>query len=388
MKSYYAVVYLLLLMAVLGVVSAQGASRLEVIKARGTFRCGVRADSLVGFSEFEAGALKEGTDSSPATFDPSPHGFFIDFCRAVAIAILGPNPQIDYIPLATISDVRRALNEDLVDLVARSTTLTLERDTAWEAAYSPIIFYDTQDVVVWNTQEDIETFSDLSGRRVCVIGSGADNSLTRLMTDYGLNTANVEGVETADEGYEALESGSCEAFTSDRHILIAKALALGIREQVTLLNISIEDSNENLVPMAEVPLALLMSQEDQKYVDVVRWVVYGLITAERYGVSQQTVSQLANSNDIHIRRLLGDEVCSVNMACEAPLSEGLGLDNPHFMVDILTEVGHYGDIYTRNLGSLEDFKERGRNSLAFIPSLQSSNPETNQGGKLFAPPFQ
>jgi general L-amino acid transport system substrate-binding protein len=54
----------------------------------------------------------------------------------------------------------------------------------------------------------------------------------------------------------------------------------------------------------------------------------------------------------------------------------MGLPND-FMVQVITQVGNYGEIFDRNLGAGSQFElERGQNAL------------WTEGGLMYAPPFR
>src|SRR5207248_361019 len=70
-------------------------------------------DRLRGFSEQDAAGRWQGFD--------------VDFCKAVAAAVFGDAGKVDYVPLPTL-DRFQALIGKRIDLLARSSTLTMSRD--------------------------------------------------------------------------------------------------------------------------------------------------------------------------------------------------------------------------------------------------------------------
>jgi general L-amino acid transport system substrate-binding protein len=92
--------------------------------------------------------------------------------------------------------------------------------------------------------------------------------------------------------------------------------------------------------MSKEPLAPAVLQGDAQWRDILTWVVYGLMNAEEYGITQANVQEQLASENPNIRRLLG---------VEGELGAGLALEND-FMVDVITAVGNYGEIYDRHLG--------------------------------------
>jgi general L-amino acid transport system substrate-binding protein len=119
--------------------------------------------------------------------------------------------------------------------------------------------------------------------------------------------------------------------------------------------------------MSKEPLAGAVFQGDPVWADAVRWVVNGLIQAEESGVTSAERHRDDGERRPDIKRLLG---------VEGEMGAKLGLPND-FMVQVITQVGNYGEIYDRNLGPDTPFNlPRGLNALY------------TQGGILYAPPFR
>ena len=103
-----------------------------------------------------------------------------------------------------------------------------------------------------------------------------------------------------------------------------------------------------------------------------RWVVFGLITAEEMGITQAnvnaTLEKATDNPDLtRIRRFLG---------VEGDLGSKLGLPDD-FMVQVIRTTGNYGEIYNRHLGP-----------DSVVPIPRGLNNLSSQGGVLTAPPFQ
>jgi general L-amino acid transport system substrate-binding protein len=119
--------------------------------------------------------------------------------------------------------------------------------------------------------------------------------------------------------------------------------------------------------LSKEPLGPAVLQSDAQWADVVRWVVYGTIQAEEFGITSDNVDEFLTSDDPAVRRFVG---------LEEGLGEGLGLAND-FMVTVIRAVGNYGQIYDRNLGPDTPLDlARGQNAL------------WTEGGLLYAPPFR
>jgi general L-amino acid transport system substrate-binding protein len=122
--------------------------------------------------------------------------------------------------------------------------------------------------------------------------------------------------------------------------------------------------------MSKEPLGPVWAQGDQQWGDLVRWVVNGVIIAEELGVTQANVAETAagTPDNPEVSRLLG---------IEGQFGSLLGLD-ADFMVNVISAVGNYGEIYERNLGPA------GTN----IPREGTLNASWKQGGLLYAPPWR
>ncbi len=312
--------------------------RLALVQERGMLICGING-SLPGFSFLDA-ATGETT------------GFDADFCRAVAAAVLGDPTLVEFRPLS--GDARGpALQSQEIDVLIRNTTWTVTRDTDW-GLFAPTTFYDGQGMMVRGA-DGIESLADLEGATICVL-TGTTNEL---------NLADAFGAEVIDftplpfgeteQVYSAYDEGSCDAVTSDRSQLLAQRTTLSSPNDHVILD----------VVMSKEPLGPVVPHGDEAWFNVVKWVVFATIEAEERGITQDNVADKVGSDNPVIARLLG---------AEGDL--GLRLE-PDWVVDVISAVGNYGEIYERNLGPDTAFDlDRGPNSL------------WTDGGLLYAPPYR
>ena len=120
--------------------------------------------------------------------------------------------------------------------------------------------------------------------------------------------------------------------------------------------------------MSKEPLGPVTRDGDSEWFDIVEWVSLGMIAAEENGVSSANVAAEAGSpSNAEIGRLLG---------VDFNIGEQLGLENNAFMVDVLTQVGNYGEAYDRTVGAIG------------IPRDGSLNALWTNGGLLYAPPVR
>jgi general L-amino acid transport system substrate-binding protein len=125
---------------------------LNSVKARGQLRWGVSED-IPGFSEQDA--------------DGRWRGFDVDFCRAVAAAVLGDADKVEFVPLST-STRFPALQTRRIDLLLNNTTWTLTREVVLKVQFPGILFYDAQGFMV-PAAAGIKTVADLKGATVCIV---------------------------------------------------------------------------------------------------------------------------------------------------------------------------------------------------------------------------
>jgi general L-amino acid transport system substrate-binding protein len=320
-------------------------NRLALVQERGELICGVNG-SLPGFSFLD----EEGQNT----------GFDADFCRALAAAVLGDSEAVDFRALS--ADQRGpALQTGEVDVLIRNTTWTVSRDTAW-GLFAPTTFYDGQAIMVNATAVDATELEDLEGATICV-QSGTTTELNLADTFGSIDVAiETQVFADIDPTYAAYEEGRCDAVTSDRSQLVARRTAFANPDDHVILEAVL--SKEPLGPVA--PLG------DDTWFNVVKWVVFATIEAEELGITSENVQDEAETSENPVvLRLLGQPVPDTD-----PFDSGLGLE-PDWVIDVISAVGNYGEIYDRNLGPGTPFDlERGLNSL------------WTDGGLLYAAPYR
>jgi general L-amino acid transport system substrate-binding protein len=123
------------------------------------------------------------------------------------------------------------------------------------------------------------------------------------------------------------------------------------------------------VTISKEPLTPAVPHGDDQWFDIVKMVMYSLVNAEELGVTQANVDEMANSDNIQVRRLLGTEG-------EWGQAD-LGLD-ADAAVKAIKAVGNYGEIYDRYMGP---------NGDAFTLPRGINNLWT-EGGLIYAPPMR
>ncbi len=320
--------------------AAPAGGRLQVVKNRGKLICGTNG-SLPGFSNL---------DQATGQFT----GFDADFCRVVAAAVLGDATKVDFRPLST-KERSVALQSGEIDVLIRNTTWTSSRDATW-GLFAPTTFYDGQGMMVRKSLNATK-LEDLAGASICVqTGTTTELNLTDQM-----RARNVEFIpvvfEDIDATYAAYDEGRCDAVTSDRSQLAARRTTLKNPDDHLIMD----------VVMSKEPLGPVVPLGDDQWFNVVKWAVFATIQAEESGINSKNVDTFKDTQDPVIRRLLG---------LEGDLGTQLGLAND-WVVQVIKQVGNYGEIFDRNLGPGTPFNmARGQNDL------------WTRGGLLYAPPYR
>ena len=313
-----------------GVTAAQDGHIVERIQDRGEMICGVNS-VLPGF----------GTQNDAGEFE----GFDVDICRAVAAAILGDANAIAFRPL-TAAERPTALAGGEIDMLSRNTTWTLSRDTEWGATFGPTTFYDGQGIMV-KVEFGVTNLAELGEESITMCataGTTTELNITdtadKLDADWELST-----FQDFDAIMDAYEAGACDAFTSDVSSLVSRKAT------------SADPAAHLILPevISKEPLGPVSPQSDATFADIIRWTVWGLVSAEEFGINSMNIDDFMDSEDAGVARLLGlrDNVAG----------EYLGINN-EFMVDVITQLGNYGEIFDRWLGPDTIFGlSRGVNAL-------------------------
>ncbi len=337
LKPFWLAVSIVYLASLPAPAHAQSAM-LDVVRSRGTVRCGT-SPGFPGFSIPDSQGVYRGLD--------------VDVCRAVAAAALGDAAKVQYVPLTAVQRFT-ALQSGEVDLLARNATWTYTRSTQLGLVFTAVDYYDGQGFLVPNASNAAHV-RDLEGAAICV-QAGTDTQ-AGLQDYFARNGMKFEPVtfETADQMKDAFTAGRCDAMTSDSTQLVA------IRSTMQ------RAADYRLLPeiVTKEPLTPAVRSGDEGWANVVRWSFWAMVTAEELGLTSANVrEQAASSTDPNVRRLTGKT---------GDLGKMLGLD-PAWALNVVAQVGNYGESFQRNLAPLG--VERGYNRL------------WRDGGLMFAPPLR
>ncbi len=315
---------------------------LDAVKQRGQLQCGV-STGVAGFSAPDA----KGRWS----------GFDVDFCRAVAAAVLGDPERVAFTPL-NAQQRFTALQSGQVDMLSRNTSWTLTRDASLGLSFTAITYLDGQGFLVPKKLK-VDSAKKLKNAQVCV---QSGTTTEKNLADFSrANKLAIKPVvfDTYEAGFKALFAGRCQAYTAD-----ASALA-------SIRNKEAPHPDDYLVPpelISKEPLGPAVRRGDDEWFAIVKWTVFGLQEAEELGLTRANVDQLLKtSSDPAIQRLIGSGEDTGKL---------LGLDKA-WLYRSIKAVGNYGEIFDRNVGTQSPLKlPRGANKL------------WNQGGLIYPPPIR
>lgn len=314
---------------------------LRQVRARGRLNCGVAGDAP-GFSYRDA--------------NDAWRGFDVDFCRAVAAAVLGDPRAVNF----TALDARTrfaALQSGVVDLVARNTAWTYSRDAAQRVDFIGVSYYDSQGFLA---AKALDLSRGLGGRRVCVTAGSTDQlTLADWFKARGLTYTPVPSDSQA-EALLAYRTGACEVLTGDMSLLAADRVALSKPDDYVILP----------EVVSKEPFGPMVREGDTAWTDIVQWTLFSLILADEFGLTSDNVEDARrDSAEPEVRRLLGAD------GAYGPL---LGLRKDWAFL-VIERVGSYGQVFDRNLGAGSPLKlERGLNA-----TWNAQAP-----GLLYAPPMR
>jgi general L-amino acid transport system substrate-binding protein len=321
---------------------AHAGKTIDAIKARGQLVCGV-STGLAGFSQADSAGNWTGLD--------------VDVCRAIAASLLGDANKVKWVPLSAQQRFT-ALQSGEIDILSRNTTWTLTRDASLGLNFTGVTYYDGQGFMV-SVKSKIKNAKQLKNATVCVqSGTTTEKNLTDFSRANNLNIKPVvfEKLEATNAAYF---SERCQAYTTD-----ASGLA-SIRNKEARI-----PADHVILPdlISKEPLGPAVRRGDDEFFAIAKWVVFGLIEAEEYGVTQANVSAMSrDSKDPVIGRLLGTTEDTGKL---------LGLDKD-WLARALKATGNYGEIFERNVGPKSPLGlPRGSNNL------------WSKGGLMYAPPVR
>ncbi len=311
---------------------------LDAVRARGELICGV-AGTVAGFSLPDSRGVMRGLDA--------------DSCRAVAAAALGDATKIKWVSL-TSANRFTALQSGEVDVLFRQATITLGRVANLGFEFAGVNFYDGT-AFLTKTAAGMKSAKSLDGATVCMpLGTSTELAVADYFRAQNMRLNPIK-MEDQVELQRSFVNGRCDAYATDTSALAAFRFQQGDRR-----------SDYTLLPevISKEPLAGVVRKGDEKWLDLVRWSHYAMLTAEELGVTSTNVDEHLQSTVPDVRRLLG---------VEGDLGKALGVDN-RWAYNIVKQVGNFAEVWDRDIGPLN------------VP--RSVNNLWNKGGLQYPPPMR
>ena len=260
---------------------AMAGKTIDAIKARGQLICGVNP-SLPGFSAADSQGVWAGLD--------------VDVCKAIAATVVGDASKIKWVPL-NASQRFAVLQSGEIDILSRNTTWTLTRDASLGLHFTGTTYYDGQGFMV-PSKGKIKSAKQLKGATVCVqSGTTTEKNLSDYSKANGLAIKPVV-FDTQEATNKAYFAGRCQAYTTD-----ASGLASVRNKEAS------KPEDHLILPelISKEPLGPSVRRGDDEFFAIAKWVVYALIEAEEYGITQANVDQMkADSKDPVVQRILAN----------------------------------------------------------------------------------
>jgi general L-amino acid transport system substrate-binding protein len=301
---------------------------LEAVKKRGELVCGVDG-SLPGFSLLNAVKEWEGLD--------------VDLCRAIAAATLGDATKVKFVEV-TAKERFDKLAAGEFDVLARNSTVTLQRSAGLNVRFAVVNYFDGQAFVVPKKLK-IEQLAGLRSSNICV----ARGTTHEFNMDAWFRARRLSVVPVAFDSPEAMYAGffggRCVGITADSTALAASIVRSGKAAEYMMLPEVI----------SKEPLGPYVRTGDSPWLDIVRWTHYAMLEAEERDITPKSIDALKrDANDPYLRLFLGVDPGN---------GKALGLSED-WAYNIVKQVGNYGEIYEKNVGMGSPLRfARGVNAL-------------------------
>ena len=296
------------------------AQTLTHIRQSQTLRCGINLETPEYSTSDDHGARE--------AFDTA-------ICKAVAVAILGPNARVTFISYPDDATSMAALTSGAVDLLP-TLTLDLTHAAGTGIAFSPPLLYDGVGFLT-PTASKITRAAELDNKKICVLAETEPEVALRAWFSQQHLKFLPFPFQEEGEMEAAFVTGNCTALAGDLTRLATTRLAFGpLASRYTLLPEQISKD----------PLAAASLANDPAFADIVRWTVEVLLQAEESSLTPQNIAATHTNPDPTIARLAGQT---------HEIGARLSLDNA-WATNVLTAVGNYGEIFARTLGDQSPLK--------------------------------
>jgi general L-amino acid transport system substrate-binding protein len=269
-------------------------------------------------------------------------GFDAEMCRAVAAAVFGDPEKVRFIP-TTAQSRFTALQSGEVDMLTRTTALSISRDSTMGLTQTVAHFFTGQGILV-HRRTGATKATDLNGATICgTTGSIIERNLEDFARANNIRFRTIS-FDTQPAVLEAFLADRCDAISNDMINLSANRLAAPDPNSLVLLPDLIQKEMHGI----------LVRNGDAEWAALTRWTVFALIQAEEFGITRANIEETRRTaTDPAVRRFLG---------LVENVGTGFGV-SASFAYDIVRAIGNYGELYERTAGSGGLGMERGSNRI-------------------------
>jgi general L-amino acid transport system substrate-binding protein len=258
-------------------------------------------------------------------------GFDVDFCRAVAAAVLGDARLVHFVPDRLETRVA-SLQAGTVDVLAEGGSWTFTRDVGRGLDFAGVSYYDAQGFLAPKAK-GYRSAQDLKTASICVQGgTTAELNLAEYLRAAELK-ARPMVTDTQEDAWAAYQKGTCQVLSANISTLAAFRSSLkSPKDHVILPDV-----------ISKEPLGPVVRQGDDQWADIVRWALNAMILGEELGVDSKNVEAArSHPRTPEIGRLLS----------------GNGYDGYGEMMrlkddwafQVIRQVGNYQEVFDRNIG--------------------------------------
>lgn len=180
-------------------------------------------DRIAKTGEFRIGYL---ADAPPLSFEDENGdimGYSIDLCRHIASTIQFEleleKIDVKFVPLVSMDDRIRAVEEGKVDIECGATTVTLSRR---ERIDFTLMTFITGSAVLSRKNKPLDSIDQLDGKRIAVVSGTTTETVLLRVAEVNDFRVKLVPIKTHDEGVELLNKGKVDGYASDRAMLIGQ----------------------------------------------------------------------------------------------------------------------------------------------------------------------
>lgn len=279
---------------------AAAGSVVDQIRTNGRLTCG---------SAIRPGLAYPGTDHVW-------RGINVDFCRAVAAAVIGPDAPIEFNGYALRKDFDRARGLDALTFL--TTTEIFANELFGAVMPGPAVFYETTNLLV-DDASPIRKVADIAGTMVCAEpGTTADRNLLGYVRSHGM-AIKYSGWQEVEEMMDAFQAGRCPTVAGD--LTAIAALRLTSLEQGKKVRIVGE-------PLAVAPVMATTPFIDPQWSAIVAWTIQTVIHADRAGAPQPDSTLPIDGSSLGLNGKWQERAIAATGGYSEMFSRSLGDDSP------------------------------------------------------------